>query len=122
RAGGDDRLRAANRRGGVDRSEAVFAAIARAPARDVLDDLLLRVEDRGDVHTTVLVWRAWETLDLTGPEHAHTLLRQSVRHCIKAEAGLASAKLVPKLLDQHRLLTRQAGAKVAEDHWIARLI
>src|SRR5262249_18875152 len=121
RAGGDDRLRAANRRGGVDRSEAVFAAIARAPARDVLDDLLLRVEDRGDVHTTVLVWRAWETLDLTGPEHAHTLLRQSVRHCIKEEAGLACAKLVPKLIDQYRLARRQPGPPAAEDAWLERM-
>jgi hypothetical protein len=117
----DELLRAANRRGDMDRSEAVFAASARERAGDALDDLLLRVEDRADVHTTVLVWRAWETLDLTGQEHAHTLLRQSVRHCIKAEAGLASAKLVPKLLDQHRLLTRPAGAKVAEDDWIERL-
>jgi hypothetical protein len=117
----DEVLRDANRRGDVNRSEAVFAAIARRPTRDALDDLLLRIEDRGDVHSTVLVWRAWETLDLTGQEHAHTLLRQSVRHCITEEAGLASAKLVPKLMDQHRLATRQPGTKAAEDAWVERM-
>src|SRR5262249_13360565 len=73
----DDLRRAPNRRGDMEGSERIFAASARGPAREALDDLLLRVEDRGDVHSTVLVWRAWETLDLTGQEHAHTLLRQS---------------------------------------------
>lgn len=114
-------LRDVNRRGDVDKSEAVFAAIARQPARDTLDDLLLRIEDRGDVHTTVLVWRAWETLDLTGQEHAHTLLRQSVRHCISEEAGLASAKLVPKLIDQYKLATLERKTKNVDDAWIERM-
>jgi hypothetical protein len=117
----DELLRDANRRGDKERSEAVFAAIARRPAREALDDLLLRVEDRGDVHTTVLVWRAWETLDLTGQEHAHTLLRQSVRHCITEDAGLASAKLVPKLIDQYKLANREPGTKAAEDAWVERM-
>jgi hypothetical protein len=117
----DELLRDANRRGDLEGSERLFAAVARGPARDAFDDLLLRVEDRGDVHSTVLVWRAWETLDLTGQEHAHTLLRQSVRHCIKVDAGLASAKLVPKLLDQYRLLTRPAGTRAAEDAWLERM-
>src|SRR5262249_58793173 len=44
----DQLLRDANRRGDVDRAEAVFAAIARAPARAGLDDRLLRGEGRGD--------------------------------------------------------------------------
>src|SRR5262249_19304606 len=96
-------------------------AVAARPAGDALDDLLLRVEDRGDVHSTVLVWRAWETLDLTGPEHAHTLLRQSVRHCIKEDAGLATARLVPKLIYQYRMASRKAGTKAAEDAWLQRM-
>src|SRR5262249_20657228 len=55
---------------------------------------------------------------LTGPEHAHTLLRQSVRHCITEPAGLASAKLVPKLIEQYRLAGRPPGAKAAEGAWV----
>ena len=114
-------LREANRRGDMERSERIFAALAHGPAETAFDDLLLRVEDRGDVHTTVLVWRAWETLDLTGMEHAHTLLRQSVRHCITEPAGLASARLVPGLLDRYRLVGRSLGTRAAEDAWVDRM-
>jgi hypothetical protein len=114
-------LRDTNRRGEMDQSEAIFAEIAQKTPEKALDDLLPLVEDRGDVHSTVLVWRAWETLALTGQEHAQTLLRQSVRHCIKVEAGLASAKLVPNLIDQYRLSNRKASTKRAEDAWIERM-
>jgi hypothetical protein len=118
----DELLRDTNRRGDKERSEAIFAAIARKPGAAPLDDLLLRVEDRGDVHTTVLVWRAWETLEFTGPEHSHTLLRQSVRHCITEDAGLASAQSVPKLVQQYRLADRKPGTRRAEDGWIEGMI
>ena len=35
------------------------------------------------------LYRAWDLLDLVGREHAHTLLRQSVRYCVKAETRTA---------------------------------
>src|SRR5262245_3385103 len=78
RSQGAELLRAANRRGDMERSEALFAALAQGTPESAFNDLLLRIEDRGDVHTTVLVWRAWETLDLMGRQFAHALLRQSV--------------------------------------------
>ena len=30
-------------------------------------------------------WRAWDVLQLVGYDHAHTLLRQSVRYCVERE-------------------------------------
>ena len=47
--------------------------------------LLVAVRDNTEVHRTVLPYRAWDLLGLIGREHAHTLLRQSVRYCVKSE-------------------------------------
>jgi hypothetical protein len=87
------------------------------------------VQDEVDVHRVVLCWRAWSTLDLTGAEHAQSLLRQSVRYCVQRESDMQSRNqtpspirtLLPKLLDQYKLLSRSAGDKRAEDGWIDNL-
>lgn len=118
RGRGADLLRAANRRGDVGRSEAIFAALAQGSPEAAFNDLLLRVEDRGDVHTTVLAWRAWEMLDLTGRRFAHALLRQSVRHCITEPAGISCAERIGQLLDEYRLLDGAPGRRRAEDRWV----
>jgi hypothetical protein len=62
-----------------------------------------------------------------GRNHAHTLLRQSVRYCVRAEAGQRNAiwdqprTLLPRLLEQHRLLDRQPGTRAAEESWVDQL-
>ena len=81
------------------------------------------VDEEEDVHRVVLAWRAWDTLSLTGPEHAHTLLRQSVRYCVDVERRRAAAgypvspirDLLPRLLDEHRLLDRPPGDRRADE-------
>jgi hypothetical protein len=79
------------------------------------------------VHRVVLPYRAWDLLDVIGREQAHTLLRQSVRYCVKAESWPASAKwneprtLLPRLLEQHKLLDRSPGTRTAEDHWVEEM-
>src|SRR6185369_13716650 len=85
------------------------------------------VQDNTEVHRVVLPYRAWDLLDLIGREQAHTLLRQSVRYCVKAEAGQHSSKwdeprtLLPKTLEQHKLLDRTPGTRAAEDKWVDEL-
>jgi hypothetical protein len=64
---------------------------------------------------------------LIGKEQAHTLLRQSVRYCVKAESWPRTGgadeprTLLPKLLEQHKLLDRPPGTRAAEDKWVDEL-
>ena len=103
-----------------DLAESTFAGIAQKSPEDALNDLLVTVEDGAEVHRVVLVHRAWDMVSLVGTERAHTLLRQSLRYCLKNEeytsksfSGLRT--LLPKLLDQHHLLGRSAGERKMED-------
>src|SRR4051794_24163969 len=81
-------LREAMRQRDMAGAERDFAALASGPLDAAYDDLQLLVQDDADVHRVVLAWRAWALLDLTGKEHAHTLLRQSVRYCVDAEGRI----------------------------------
>ena len=99
-------------------AERTFAALARGPLDEAYNDLQYVVQDDIDVHRVVLAWRSWALLDLTGKEHAHTLLRQSVRFCVDEESELHRYKnhgeealraLLPKLLDRNGLASRSPG-------------
>ncbi|MBY0524567.1 MAG: hypothetical protein K2R98_14280 [Gemmataceae bacterium] len=109
----------------MNKAEGVFAAIAAQKPEDAYNDLLHIVQDEMNVHRVVLAWRAWQTLDLTGKEHAHTLLRQSVRYSINGDDGGTGRgpiqKLLPKLLDQYKLVGKPIGTRQAEDAWIEKL-
>jgi hypothetical protein len=125
---GGELLREATRHGDLDKAERTVAALARGPVGEAYNHLQFAVEDEVDVHRVVLAWRSWALLDLTGQEHAETLLRQSVRYCIDAEREIAQSRrtpgirtTLPKLLDQHRLAGREPGQRKAEDGWVERL-
>src|SRR5258706_9143238 len=79
-------LRAAVRAKDMNQAERVFAGIAQRGPDDAFNALLMAVQDNTEVHRVVLPYRAWDMLELTGPAQAHTLLRQSVRYCVKAES------------------------------------
>ncbi|MDB6175855.1 MAG: hypothetical protein JWL59_5166 [Chthoniobacteraceae bacterium] len=116
-------LRDAVRGKDVVRAEAAFMAVAGTP-EDALDALLYEVHDDTEVHRVVLPYRAWDLLGLIGRDHATTLLRQSVRYCVKAEkqwAGNGSRELLPRLMEEHKLLGANPGTRVAEDQWIEQL-
>jgi hypothetical protein len=118
-------LREVVRKQDMSKAEAAFAGMAQGPAAEAFAALLVAVEDALDVHRVVLPWRAWCLLDVVGPEHAHTLLRQSVRYCVKAEnprladrySGIRT--LLPKLMDQYHLTAGPSGTKPADDAWVA---
>src|SRR5437870_2242142 len=111
----------------AEEAERTFAAIARISPEEALNSLLFAVQDATEVHRVVLPYRAWDLLDLIGKEHAHTLLRHSVRYCVKAESGSHTAAwdgprmLLPKMLEQHKLLEKSPGVRVAEDIWVEQL-
>ncbi len=105
-----------------DRAEAIFALLARGDAASAFNDLLPAVQDNTEVHRTVLPYRAWDLLALIGPEHAHTLLRQSVRYCVENERGHNHSRdLLPRLLDHYKLPLTSPGTREAEDAWVNRM-
>jgi hypothetical protein len=120
---GADVLREAVRGANMAEAERSFAALA-GTAEDALNSVLHAVEDAAEVHRVVLPYRAWDLMGIIGRERAHTLLRQSVHYCVKAEnesyrrylGGVRT--LVPRLLDQYRLLGRELGRRPADDHWV----
>jgi hypothetical protein len=124
---GGEALREAVRRKDLDGAERTFAALARTSAEDALNHLLIAAQDATEVHRIVLVYRAWDVLDLIGKEQAHTLLRQSVRYCVRSESPRYSEyfggvrKLVPNLLDQYHLLGRPRGKRPADEAWVEEM-
>src|SRR5262249_51030918 len=101
-------VREACRKNDRTTAEGMFATIAHGTPADAFDQLQYCVHDDVNVHRTVLAWRAWMMLDYTGPEYAHTLLRQSVLFCCRErgpERGLENA--LTKLLDQYKLVGKK---------------
>src|SRR5262249_40302977 len=125
---GGEVVRDAVRRRSANEAEQTYAAAARGSAEDALNNVLYAVQDAPEVHRVVLPYRAWDLLGIIGREQAHTLLRQSVRYCVRAEGHnhttnvLGSVRtLIPRLLDEHRLLGRPRGTRPAEDAWVEQL-
>lgn len=106
-------------------------ALQEAQPAGALAAALSAVEDNHDVHTVVLPWRAYAMLNLTGEEHALTLLRQSVRKCAQQAVPQNEARakelarrraIVPRLLEEHKLLEpRERTDRIAEEAWIEQL-
>jgi hypothetical protein len=124
---GGEQLREAVRGKNVIEAEQTFAALAQHSPEDAFNDLLFAVQDNTEVHRVVLPYRAWDLLGLIGKEQAHTLLRQSVRYCVKAESWQHNSTydeprtLLPKILDEHKLLGRSPGDRKAEDSWVEQM-
>ena len=115
-------------------AEQAFATIAKGQPGEAFNHLQYAMQDEVDVHRVVLSWRAWDTLNVTGMEHAHTLLRQSVRYCVNSEKGACDRDkaahearinsishvrhVLPKLLDQYQLVSKPMGTRRMDDAWI----
>jgi hypothetical protein len=103
-------------------AEAALAAAGQHSAEDAFNSVLYAIHDHTEVHRVVMPYRAWDLLGLIGKDQATTLLRQSIRYCIKTEVQSASdpqpAALLPKLLEEHKLLSRGAGSRKADDAWV----
>lgn len=117
-----DRVRAKDR----DGAEQLFAAVAKNGPADAFNVLLHEVQDAAEVHRVNLPARAWDMIDVVGAEHAHTILRQSLRYCLqfdpKGDNGIAGPRtILPKMLDQHGLEGKTPGNKTGDDAWVDHL-
>jgi len=88
--------------------------------------LIEAVCENPEVHRTVLPWRAWDMATLVGPDHALTLLRQSVHYCIDAERSRKAewdqhGKVLTRMLDAHQLHRFKPGTKAADDALVNEL-
>ncbi|HTI70867.1 MAG TPA: hypothetical protein VMF06_12940 [Candidatus Limnocylindria bacterium] len=111
----------------VDAAERMLASLAQQSPDDAFNGLLYAVHDHTEVHRVVLPYRSWDLLGLIGKEQAHTLLRQSVRYCVKAESwqykdeAEGPRTLLPALLEEHKLLARTPGSRKLDDAALEQL-
>jgi hypothetical protein len=124
---GAEALRGATRSTDLAAAERTFAALARGSLDEAYNDLQYLIQDNINVHRVVLAWRSWALLDLTGKEHAHTLLRQSVRYCVDEETNARKwgadnlRSLLSTLLERDGLASRTPGDRQPGDDWVERL-
>jgi hypothetical protein len=117
-------LREATRERQVEKGERVLAALAHGSLDEAYNDLQYIVQDNANVHRVVLAWRAWALLDLTGKEHAFTLLRQSVRFCCNEEGGIRKRgdeplrTLLPRLLEKAGSGRRTPRENQPDERWL----
>jgi hypothetical protein len=124
-----DHLRETARARDMDAAERTFAGIVQKSPKEAYDALQALVQEELDVHRVVLAYRAWGMQDITGKEHAHTLLRQSVRYCVGVERQRvargypepAIRTIVPRVLDQFHLLSPPPSTRQVDDAWVDRL-
>jgi hypothetical protein len=122
-------LRGLARQTKMEQAEQLFAAESDQPVNAVFNMLLPTIEDDVDVHRFVLAHRAMELVDIVGVEHAHTLLRQCLRHCIDAEIHRRTRgreepeirKLVPEMFSQYKLESIELGDRDPGDEWVDSL-
>jgi hypothetical protein len=109
----------------MDQAERSLAAITARDPDEAFNSLLETVQDATEVHRTVLAHRAWDLVGIIGRDQALTLLRNSLRYCIRAENQQRYVEifsparaLLPRLMDQHRLASREPGNRAPDDAWI----
>jgi hypothetical protein len=130
RAASGQQLRDLVRHADMNQAERAFAGMVDSTPDEAFNALQLAIQDDLNVHRVVLVWRAWALLPLTGPQHAHTMLRQSVRFCVDSEQQRISKgqpepairQALPKLIDQYRLFDVDIGRRQGEDAWLDHLV
>ena len=122
-------LQATTRKADFEGAERIMASLAGESPVKMFNQVQYPVQDDANVHRVVLAWRAWLAIDLVGQQHANTLLRQSVQFCLKgSESRIRDGRpdpelwtLVPRLLDQYKLLGKPVGDRQGDDQWIEEL-
>src|SRR5258708_233998 len=119
-------LRQLVRQPDVNAAERAFVSMIRKGPEQAFNDIQPMIEDDADVHRVVLAYRAWTLMGMTGKEHAHTMLRQTVRYCAKSEKGYLDRKgappavreVLPRLLDKYKLVEKPLGNRKGDDAWV----
>jgi len=126
-AGGSKAIREAlHRRERLEAERALVASTLQSPAIG-FNDLLPSVEDGVEVHRIVLAARAWDMISLVGEANAATMLRQSLRYCLKNEEHAAERfsglrAMLPRLMEKHQLETRRWGTREVDDAWVIEMV
>lgn len=113
-----DQLRVACRNQDVELGEKLLASVGEEPDAG-LNALQPAIQDDLDVHRYVFAYRTYGLANLLGAAYSQTLLRQCVRFCVREEKQLRERQipeapirqLVPRLLDQYRLVGRTLGGR-----------
>lgn len=112
------KIRDACRQADMNGAEQIFASVmANGTPQDAFNAIQPTVQDDINVHRFVFAYRTYGLVGLLGKEYAHTLLRQSVRQCADFEAQHKRhmhadnpiRALLPKLLDQYKLVGKSLG-------------
>lgn len=122
-------LQTTTRKADYQGAERIMASLAGESPAKIFNSVQYPVQDTTNVHRVVLAWRAWLAIDLVGEQHANTLLRQSVQFCLRASEDRIKRKrpdpelwtLVPKLLDEYKLLDGPLGDRRGDDEWLEQL-
>ena len=116
-------VREAARRMDKVQAEKLLATLTAASPEDGFNALLLEVADETEVHRVGLPYKAWDLLNIIGREHALTMLRQSLRYCVKAEKNHndTTRNTLAKVFDQFQLEGRTLGTKQPDDAWLSQM-
>lgn len=114
------------RKAELDSAERACISLCQGSTRDAVDGIMSMVDDGAEVHRVVMVSRSIELLDYVGQKRAQTLLRQSVRYCLKAEQNSSYVKQyqeirekIPALIDRTQKDRSGSEGRMAEDRWVA---
>lgn len=121
-------IRDACRKPDMKRGEALLAAVGDSPL-DAFNALQPAMQDDMNVHRFVFAHRTYGLVGLLGKEYSYSLLRQCVRFCADHEANRISHKhaespiraLMPKLLDQYKLVGKPTGKRDPGDEAVEAL-
>jgi hypothetical protein len=111
------KIREACRNANMDDAEKLFSTLANASPQEAFNALQPAVQDDINVHRFVFAHRTYGLIGLLGKEHAHTMLRQSVRQMVDFEQEHKRHNhpdnpirtLLPSLLDQYKLVGKPTG-------------
>jgi hypothetical protein len=128
---GDDiglRIRDACRNVDSQLGEQLLASVGDSPL-DAFNALQLAMQDDLNVHRFVFAHRTYGLVGLLGKEYSYSLLRQCVRFCADHERMRIEHNqpespiraLVPKLLDQYKLVGKIPGKRDPGDAAVAEL-
>lgn len=110
----------------TQQAEHILATLVSSDRSSALDALIPAIQDNPEVHRTVLPYRAWDMQEIVGTEHALTLLRQSLRYCLRLEPHRRPewdehGKMLVAMLDEFHLNGKQPGTSPAEDAFVEHL-
>lgn len=113
-----EQIRDACRNIDVDKGEKLLATVGDSPL-EAFNALQPAMQDDLNVHRFVFAHRTYGLVGLLGKEYSYSLLRQCVRFCANHEQSRIEHKqpespirvLVPKLLDQYKLVGKKLGTR-----------